>query len=253
MATLRRLRMAGLAVLCLAAASQVQAEDRIFTSPRGVVELFTSQGCSSCPPADAALYQLTLKDDIVAISYHVDYWNYRGWADTLSDKRYSDRQYGYARTLGNANVYTPQAVLNGRADTAASDPLGIEKTLVSMKQEGRGLDVTISAALSSDELKIDVGAGAGKADIIIAYFADKSTVAIDRGENTGRTLDYYHAVTDIATIGMWSGKPQTITLPSAMLSKAGHDGCAILLQTHDADGNPGAILGAAILEDYKKS
>lgn len=253
MATLRRFSTAALAILSLAAALQVQAEDRIFTSPKGVVEMFTSQGCSSCPPADAALYQLTLKDDIVAIAYHVDYWNFRGWADTLSDKRYSNRQYGYAKTLGNANVYTPQAVLNGRADTPASDPRSIEKTLVSMKAAGHGLDVKITATLSPDELKIDVGAGVGKADIVIAYFADKSTVAVERGENAGRTLDYYHAVTDLATIGMWSGKPQTITLPSALLSKAGHDGCAILLQTYDADGNPGAILGAAILEDYDKS
>jgi len=82
--------------------------------PKGVVELFTSQGCSSCPPADATLGQLVAQGDVVALSYHVDYWNYLGWADTLSSKENTARQYGYAKTMGRSGVYTPQAVINGR-------------------------------------------------------------------------------------------------------------------------------------------
>lgn len=246
----RHLKPAGFAALLLSFSLPVMAGDTTSHAPQGVVELFTSQGCSSCPPADAALRALIDQGGIIAVAYHVDYWNYRGWRDTLSDKKYTERQYGYARTLGRGNVYTPQAVLNGQTDTTASNAAGIASSLALMKQKGEGLTVAISAKLSKDELQIDVGAGQGKADIVIAYFKDKARVTIERGENAGETIDYRHSVTELATVGMWGGAPQTITLPAALVKTSGHDGCAIFLQVHDAEGNPGRILGAAILDDY---
>lgn len=250
---MRYIGLAGLVAFSITAATSVMAEDKAFSTPRGVVELFTSQGCSSCPPADAAFIEIVEKDGIIAVSYHVDYWNYRGWEDTLSSRKYSDRQYGYASTLGHSNVYTPQAVLNGRDDATASDVAAIMGKLDAMRAEGRGLTVPVTASLSPEELKIEIGAGQGKADIVVAYIRERATIAIGRGENAGETIDYVHPVVDMATIGMWSGEAATIRLPAALVTKAGHDGCAIFLQTRDADGNPGAILGAAILDDYGKN
>lgn len=240
----------GLALL-VAATGAAHGETVHSRPATGVIELFTSQGCSSCPPADAAMSILVRQNDVVAVSYHVDYWNYRGWEDTLSDKRYSERQYGYAKTLGNGNVYTPQAVLNGQAEARASDPVAINAGLAELAKAGKGLLVDVSAELGPESLTIKVGPGQGDADVVIAYIREKATVAIERGENAGSTIDYAHAVVDLATVGMWSGQAGTFTLPAALVTKDGHDGCAIFLQTRDKAGNPGAILGAAILDDYE--
>src|SRR6478752_10718830 len=110
-------------------------------APKGVVELFTSQGCSSCPPADAAFRKLVERGDVIALAYHVDYWNYLGWADTLSSKENTERQYGYARTMGRSNVYTPQVVVNGRDHVAGADLNGITSKLDGFVTEGKGLTV----------------------------------------------------------------------------------------------------------------
>lgn len=128
----------------------LQAEDG---TPKGVVELFTAQGCSSCPPADAAFRKLVNQGDVIALAYHVDYWNYLGWADTLSSKENTERQYGYAKTMGRSNVYTPQAIVNGRGHLAGADLNGINSQIDTYSSEGNGLTVPISAAMRGDELR----------------------------------------------------------------------------------------------------
>lgn len=229
----------------------VSAEEVNRSAPVGIVELFTSQGCSNCPKADRAIESLAGRDDVITVAYHVDYWNYMGWQDTLSAKENTERQYGYARTLGIKNVFTPQIVLNGVHDTKVTNPDRLVDELGRLSGARDGMPVTISAELSPEEMTIHIGdgpvAGVDKADVVVAYFRKYSTVEIQKGENQGKKIVYRNAVTKLETVGIWEGKALTVKLPAAVLAKRGFDGCAILLQSHDADNNPGRILGAAAL------
>ncbi|WP_245294933.1 DUF1223 domain-containing protein [Pararhizobium antarcticum] len=215
--------------------------------PSGVVELFTSQGCSSCPPADAALQRLVEEGKVVALSYHVDYWNYLGWEDTLGSKENTARQYAYAKALGRSGVYTPQAVINGRDHINGSDLSGIKTRINEMAAGGHGLKVKIGARIGRDEIDISVGSGEGKADVVVVYFDRRQTVNIQKGENTGKRVDYWHAVRDVQTIGMWNGKASKFVLPASVLKQGDNGGCAILLQTIKNGDKPSAILGATTI------
>ncbi|SCB60278.1 hypothetical protein GA0061105_11080 [Rhizobium aethiopicum] len=215
--------------------------------PKGVVELFTSQGCSSCPPADAAFRKLVNQGDVIALAYHIDYWNYLGWADTLSSKENTERQYGYARTMGRSNVYTPQAIVNGRGHLAGADLNGINSKIDSYSSEGNGLTVPVSAAMRGDELEIKIGAGQGKANVVMVYFDKEKTIDVEKGENSGKKISYLHSVTNVETVGMWDGKATSLTLPASVLQRPQLEGCAILLQAATADGDPAAILGATVV------
>lgn len=214
----------------------------------GVVELFTSQGCSSCPPADAALAGLIEEGGVIALSYHVDYWNYLGWNDTLSDPANTARQKGYASTWKRRSVYTPQAVVNGRKHVNGADGAAIRKLVSGLAASGKGLSVDVALAMTDDGITVDVGAGTGKADIVAVYFDETNTVAIERGENTGKTITYRHSVRSVETIGMWSGTAVTLSLPRSVLKAHEGRGCAILLQSVADDGAPSAIIGAAMME-----
>ncbi|MCP4315805.1 MAG: DUF1223 domain-containing protein [Hyphomicrobiales bacterium] len=221
--------------------------------PVGVVELFTSQGCSSCPPADAVLGELSKQGNLVALAYHVDYWNYLGWADTLSSKQSTDRQYDYARTLGRKSVYTPQVVINGRAHINGADKRGINKKVDAFDKSDRGLKVSVSATLDGEKIKINIGKGKGKANVILVYFDRQNTVDVKRGENGGKKLTYWNSVRDIQTIAMWEGKVVELDLPVSLMHGDGYDGCAVLLQTMKSNGVPGAIIGAGVVMDGKAS
>ncbi|MDK4735713.1 thioredoxin family protein [Rhizobium sp. CNPSo 3490] len=228
----------------VALAGSAHAEDG---KPKGVVELFTSQGCSSCPPADAAFRKLVNQGDVIALAYHIDYWNYLGWADTLSSKENTERQYGYARTMGRSNVYTPQAIVNGRGHLAGADLTGINSKIDTYSSEGNGLTVPVSAAMRGDELEIKIGAGQGKANVVMVYFDKEKTIDVEKGENSGKKISYLHSVTNVETVGMWDGKATSLTLPASVLQRPQLEGCAILLQSATADGDPAAILGATVV------
>lgn len=241
------LRLVALAFgLIAAAGAPAKADDG--QAIKGVVELFTSQGCSSCPPADAALKTMIDEGDVVALAYHVDYWNYLGWADTLASKENTDRQYAYARMLGRNGVYTPQAILNGRDHVNGGNLQAIKARLHSMKSEGKGLAVPIEAKIEGEEIRINVGSGIGKANVVVVYFDRANVVKMEKGENRGKEIPYWHAVRDIQTIGMWDGKPATFTLPATVLTeRPGNGGCAVLLQTMKNKETPGAIVGATVV------
>lgn len=233
---LRRIMLAcGLGLLALPA---------VAGEPAGVVELFTSQGCSSCPPADAALKKLIDDGKVVALSYHVDYWNYLGWADTLATKDNTARQYAYARMLGRSGVYTPQAILNGRDHINGADLDGINRRLAEMSSKDKGLVVPVNATVRKDEVDINVGAGNGKANVVVVYFNREQIVDVKKGENSGKKITYWHAVRDVQTIGMWDGKPANFVLPASVLNEGDNGGCAVLLQKMKDNETPGAILGA---------
>ncbi|AJY47821.1 DUF1223 domain-containing protein [Martelella endophytica] len=216
-------------------------------NPLGVIELFTSQGCSSCPPADKAAATLVDEGDVIVLAYHVDYWNYLGWTDQMSSPENTKRQYDYGAAMGRSGVYTPQAVLNGRSEMVGTSSTKLHQSLEAMKAKGDGLSVPIDIGMEGDEVQINIGAGSGKADVLVVYFNSRQQVEIKDGENKGKTIDYRNIVTDVQTVGMWHGEAKSIALPARVLEPKKSDGCAILLQSTDARGNPGPILGATLM------
>ncbi|MEZ2223051.1 DUF1223 domain-containing protein [Rhizobium sp. RCC_161_2] len=240
-----RLRFSVSLLAGIALASSLHAQE--LAKIKGVVELFTSQGCSSCPPADAAFRKLIRQGDVVALAYHVDYWNYLGWNDTMASKDNTARQYAYARTMGRSGVYTPQAIINGRDHMSGADFDGINVKLDDFQHHGKGLTIPVTAAMKGDELEIKIGAGQGKANVVVAYFDKEQLVSPKGGENNGQQIAYLHAVSDVETVGMWDGKEMSVVLPANVLDKDGRRGMAVLLQSSTSSGDPAAIIGATVL------
>jgi len=242
-----RLAVAALALPALAGVV-ARADEPASEKPLGVVELFTSQGCNSCPPADEFFAELAAKPDVVALSYHVDYWDYLGWQDTLSRKENTERQYEYMRAFNGRSVYTPQAVINGRTHVNGANRDAVDGALDSMAKAGEGMLVSVKVGRSDDGVVIDTGDGAPSANahVVLVYFEPPQTVRIDKGENDGRDLTYWNAVSAIQTAGMWHGRAQRYELPMSEISKK-KGGCAVLLQSVGQDGLPGPILGAAFI------
>ncbi|MEX0345177.1 MAG: DUF1223 domain-containing protein [Rhizobiaceae bacterium] len=218
----------------------------------GVVELFTSQGCHSCPPADRVLVDLANEGEVIALGYHVDYWDYLGWKDTLGSPEYTERQYGYSRTFAERSVYTPQAVINGRLHLNGGDRRSIDRNIQQMDASGEALPIKIDVEESGDSLIISADEGdvdaLGDAHLVLVYFDKAKDVKIDRGENRGKTITYANIVTGLQTAGMWHGDAIRYELPMSEISKHGDGGCAVLLQVVSKDGSPGAIIGASLLE-----
>lgn len=242
-----------LAALALAVMPAAFSADKGQARPKGVVELFTSQSCSSCPPADKVLGDLIARGDVIALAYHVDYWNYLGWRDPLSAKKFTARQYGYAKSFGKESVYTPQAVIDGREHAVGSNEHAIVRRIDELAESGRGLTVPITTRQANGKVTITVGAGKGKANIVLVYFDHKTKVTIDGGENSGRTVTYWHTVRDVQTVGMWDGKATSIVMPAAVIRGSTSGGCAILLQEMTAANVPGPILGAAVVPADEQS
>lgn len=221
--------------------------------PIGVVELFTSQGCNSCPPADAVLDELASREDVVALAYHVDYWDYLGWRDALAHPANSERQRKYAGTLQKSSVYTPQAIVNGRQDMNGANRTKVVSTLEALAGTAAGLQVDLSLENRGDSIIVSVGAlpeGLDGEDLsahlVFVDYTPRTTVEIRAGENRGRTIEYRNAVNRIQTIGMWDGAAKNFEMPRSELIQKGN-GCALLLQRVDENGLPGAILGAIAL------
>jgi hypothetical protein len=149
--------------------------------------------------------------------------------------------------MGRSNVYTPQAIVNGRGHLAGADLNGINSKIDTFSSEGNGLTVPINAAMRGDELEIKIGAGQGKANVVMVYFDKEKTIDVEKGENSGQKISYLHSVTNVETVGMWDGKATSLTLPASVLQRPQLEGCAILLQSATADGDPAAILGATVV------
>ncbi|MDR3375097.1 MAG: DUF1223 domain-containing protein [Ancalomicrobiaceae bacterium] len=225
-------------------------------TPKAVVELFTSQGCSSCPPADALIEKLSADRSIITLSFPVDYWDYLGWKDTFAKPDFSIRQRDYAQERGDRAVYTPQIVVDGRSHVVGSDAVAVERAVATETTHRGGLPVALSVDMVGDALVAHVGAAAdpaaAKATVWLVKFGRSEVVTIGRGENSGRTVTYTHVVKEMQPIGMWKGQPMSIELPRVALMRSKNCGYALLLQT-DNDGRPGPILGAATLEDANPS
>ncbi len=220
---------------------------------RAVVELFTSQGCSSCPPADALMQKMAKDPTLVILSFPVDYWDYLGWKDTFSKHDYSVRQHDYANVRGDNEVYTPQAVIDGRTHEVGSDAEGINRSITSLSDSG-ALSVRVSVEMAGDVVTAHIGSAVrsneAKATVWLVKYGHEQTVAIGRGENSGHSVTYTNVVTDMQPVGMWKGQAMTLELPRNSMTNSRNSGYALLLQT-DVNGRPGPILGATVLDDGK--
>lgn len=213
-----------------------------------VIELFTSQGCSSCPPADELLAKLAKRKDVIAISLHVDYWDYLGWKDTLASAANTARQKSYAHKHGDNRIYTPEAVINGLIGVVGSDAAAIDRALQKTQRELEHVRVAVAIAEDRDEIRLEVGpAPPGSrfrsGTVWIVPITSEERVAIERGENRGRTMTYHNIARRLVRVGQWHGDAVQFTLAREDVMVQGADACAVLLQGEDS----GAILGAAKL------
>jgi hypothetical protein len=204
-----------------------------------VVELFTSQGCSSCPPADAFLTDLARRmRDVLPLAFHVTYWDSLGWKDPYSLAAATERQRDYARTLGQDGVYTPQMIVDGTEGFVGSDRSGGLDAIVRAARN-RPPPVPVALSREGESLVISVGAGAGKARVLLVGFDPAHETHIGRGENSGRTVSESNIVRSLATVSVWSGVPLTLRPPPPLGEAA-----AVLLQADN-----GRIIGAARLNN----
>jgi hypothetical protein len=178
-----------------------------------VVELFQSQGCSSCPPANTALNAIADRSDVIALNFSVTYWDRLGWKDIFGDPAYTQRQYDYAHTLGNENVATPQVVLNGARAITGNRPGELDRAVAATKSSANG------PSINSDGVKANIGAGQGNATVwLVRYDPRVQNVAIRSGENNGRTLPHKNIVRQLDRLGSWKGAAANYTLTKAKLA-----------------------------------
>ncbi len=213
--------------------------------PRAVVELFTSQGCSSCPPADGVLVDLAARPDVVALTLPVDYWDYLGWKDTLAQPGFTARQRAYAHLRGDRQVYTPQIIVNGTRSTIGSDRAEIDRAIAGEPARAALLPVTVSTSERDGIVTVEVtGAAEHQATPVWVLPVRKTqTIEISRGENKGRKVTYANVVRAIVRIGEWRGGTERYEVPLVTAQGDG-DGYVVLLQS-TVKTKPGVILGAA--------
>lgn len=198
-----------------------------------VVELFTSEGCSSCPPADAYLTALTARGDVLPLAFHVTYWNSLGWSDPYSSEAATSRQASYAARLGGGS-YTPEMVVDGRRGMVGSERGEIASAISASRGEAEGA-VPVHLGRSGGALSISIGQGQGSGRVLLIGFDPRHETQVGRGENSGRTLTESNIVRSMRSVGEYNGSPMQIAAPrgAGLVS-------AVIIQSAD-----GRILGAA--------
>lgn len=197
-----------------------------------VVELFTSEGCSSCPPADRLLTELAGRGDLLPLAFHVTYWNALGWRDPFSTQAATDRQAAYAARLGGGS-YTPEIVVDGRRGMVGSERDEVAAAIAASRAEA-GASPSLAVTRAGDAVEVRIGAGHGSGRVLLVGFDPRHETAIGRGENSGRTLVESNIVRSLQTVGGWSGRDLALTARAG----AGRE-VAVLLQAPD-----GRIIGA---------
>lgn len=220
--------------------------------PRALLELFTSQGCSSCPPADKLLGEFATQPSIVALSLPIDMWDYLGWKDTLALPGHSIRQRAYARLRGDRQVYTPQMVVNGVTHVVGSDRAAIERAIAESDHDAAVMSVPVLLAAASSDLSVTLKsapaalAAPTEAEVWLCPLSSAVTVAIGRGENGGRTITYRNVVRGWRKLGAYSGAEATWSVPLAQIADGHIDAAAVIVQNGSRE-KPGIVLGAALL------
>jgi len=223
---------------CLAAATMLCSVGVTNAQSRPlVIELYTSEGCSSCPPAEAYIGSLSARSDVLALSFHVNYWDELGWHDRFSLPQSVERQNVYARKLGRSSVYTPQLVVDGRDDQVGSDGQALARAL---SQNRDAVPIKISVREAEVLVEIGASANARPGDVVLIPYLRHAVSAIGRGENAGRTLEEFNIVRAIRALGPWKGEAQSFHIASSSLPPDVTD-VAILVQ---ASGQA-RIMGAA--------
>jgi hypothetical protein len=232
--------VAGLVVASCALASA--------NEPRALVELFTSQGCSSCPAADKLLGELAGDPSVVAISLPIDYWDYLGWKDTLALPGHAARQRAYARVRGDREVYTPQIVVNGATHVLGSDRAAVEHaiTVTDRNAAVMSLPVVLSVGGSTLNVKIEAGNDHHSGEVWLCPLERSVAVAVGRGENSGHTLTYYNVVRRWLKLGEYTGGDAAWNVPTGDFMVEGVDAAAVMVQQGIKE-KPGIVLGAALL------
>ncbi len=221
----------------IAAALACHTVDGAENSRPAVVELYTSQGCSSCPPADALLGELARKPNVLALGFHVDYWNDLGWTDPFALPDAVIRQSAYSKARGQSSVYTPQVVVDGHDEYLGSDRSKIERAAEEVRT---GVPVTLDVADQNLVIALGGAQCLAPSDVLAITFLRKAVSKIGRGENSGRTLEEFNIVRSIRKIGKWNGDPVTFHVPVSGIPRDATD-FAVLVQL------PGQaqIIGAA--------
>jgi hypothetical protein len=222
------MRFAGMILGLAVAATPANADPRPV-----VVELFTSQGCSSCPPADALLGELARRRDVLPLGFHISYWDSLGWKDPLSSPGSTERQKAYARRFTDGRVYTPQIVVDGTSEMVGSDRDAVMDAL-------RGVRPAAIAPVSfaDDRRSVAIGGGIGKGEIVLVRFVQRRTTNVGAGENTGRIANDFNGVESLTTLGTWDASEQRFPIEPP----AAGEGLAVLVQAPD-----GHMLGAAMV------
>jgi len=229
-------------VLCSSAALLSSAQ----SEPRAVVELFTSQGCSSCPAADKLLADLATDPTLVTMSAPIDYWDYLGWKDTLADPRNTARQKAYAHVRGDGQVYTPQVVVNGSLHVLGSDHAAIEHAIAQSRKNGAMSSLPVTLTCADGQINVGVAESHDvRAEVWLYGLVKATTIAIGRGENKGRSITYHNVARRWLKLGDWTGKASAWSVPLHVLKGDGVDEAAILVQSGTVE-KPKTILGAAL-------
>jgi hypothetical protein len=225
----------GFGVAALAAPA-FNTQSEAATEP-ALVELFTSQGCSSCPAADRLAGKLARNSDVIVVSLNVDYWDYLGWKDTLAKPEFTKRQMDYAHARGDGQVYTPQMVINGLHHAVGSNKSDVEFAL----DKKRAARVTVKVSGVGDVIKVEVGQGKAidEATLWLMAVAPEISVQVERGENAGKSITYHNVVRNLVPAGMWKGDATSFSLPRKALMTAGCKACVAVLQR----GYVGEVLG----------
>jgi hypothetical protein len=242
---------APLVVLMGADAGRAQSGPQTSEPAKAVVELYTSQGCSSCPAADALLKTYAQRPDVIALTLPVDYWDYLGWKDTLAKAQFTNRQRAYAKMRGDGRIYTPQIVVNGFTHVNGAQAYEIDHAITKTSSKLATELIPVRLTTADGKLTIETGAtpeGDKVKDgtVWLAVIQKEVQVPVRAGENRGRTLTYYNVVRELTSVGTWTGKPTTIKLDRSAVMKPNTESCAVLLQT----GVTGPIVGAAYLPKW---
>ena len=210
-----------------------------------LIELFTSQGCSSCPPADALIGRLTERPDLLALSLPVTYWDMLGWKDTLASEANTRRQKSYAAVMGRGGVYTPQIIVDGLVDVVGSREAQVEAAIGARRADMRDLPVSVSA--SREAVHIALGSVPEKtnndATVWLLHVLSHASVRIATGENKGRNMEYRNVVRDIRAVAVWKGQPLSLDVPRVDQGSAPYDALAVLVQ----EGEYGRVVGARLI------
>jgi hypothetical protein len=225
----------------------------VAAEPRAVVELFTSQGCSACPPADKIIGDLARDPGIIALSMPIDYWDYLGWKDTLADSRFSARQKAYSHMRGDRDVYTPQVIVNGSVHAIGSDRSKIESAIGDTGKAEGVMSVPVTMTQAGKQITVSVAASSKNPDahgeVWICAVSKSVPISIGRGENRGRQVTYHNVVRNLLKVGDWNGSSASWTVPLENITRDGVDAAVVYVQDGSRD-KPGPMLGAAYTSLY---